>query len=339
MNTTENDTDDYDSPWKEGMELYFKELMQFFFPDIARGIAWKKRYQFLDKELQQVVRDAEIGRKHADKLVRVWSLQDEPFHVMIHIEVQSDKDRDFPRRMYIYNYRIFDKNYRPVTSLAILADEVSSWRPDTYTSEQWGCKINFEFPMIKLIDYADKIDDLLDQTNPFAIITAAHLKTKATKNNPQERYTWKWTITKALYEKGFSSEDILSLYRLVDWLMMLPDDLTEQFTENLIAYEEEKKMPYVTSAERIGIEKGRLEGRSEGMDLGMDKGMLFNAREMLLEALDEKFSSDTPADIKQQIQALNNKIMLKKLLRSTFRSKDIDDFRKTLEEITAKDPA
>jgi hypothetical protein len=327
MNTIENYTDDYDSPWKEGMELYFKELMQFFFPGIAREIDWDKGYQFLDKELQQVVRDAEIGRKHADKLVRVWSLQDEPFHVMIHIEVQSDKDRDFPRRMYIYNYRIFDKSYRPVTSLAILADEVSSWRPDAYTSEQWGCKINFEFPMVKLIDYADKIDDLLDQTNPFAIITAAHLKTKATKDNPEERYTWKWTITRALYEKGFSSKDILALYRLVDWLMMLPDDLTKQFTENLIAYEEEKKMPYVTSAERIGMEKG------------MDKGQILNAREMLLEALDEKFSNDTPADIKQQIQALNNKIMLKKLLRSTFRSKDIEDFRKTLEEITTDDQA
>jgi len=30
MNTIENHIDDYDSPWKEGMELYFKELMQFF---------------------------------------------------------------------------------------------------------------------------------------------------------------------------------------------------------------------------------------------------------------------------------------------------------------------
>ena len=60
--------------------------------------------------------------------------------------------------------------------------------------------------------------------------------------------------------------------------MMLPDDLTNKFTQNLIAYEEEQKMPYVTSAERIGIEKGKGEGRYEGM--------LFYAREMVLEALD-----------------------------------------------------
>ncbi len=327
MNTNKNHKDDYDSPWKEGMELYFKELMEFFFPDIASQIAWERGYQFLDKELQQIVRDAEIGRKHADKLVRVRSLKDEPFHVMIHIEVQSNRDRDFARRMYIYNYRIFDKSFRPVTSLAILADENPSWLPNGYTSEKWGCEIHFKFPMIKLIDYENRIDDLLEQTNPFAIITAAHLKTKATKDNPQERYTWKWCITRALYEKGFSTKNILSLYRLVDWLMMLPDDLTRQFRQNLIAYEEEKKMPYITSTERVGIEEGKNEGRNEGM--------LFTAREMVIEALDARFSSETPADIKQQIQALNNKIMLKKLLRSTFQSKDIEDFRKTLEELTA----
>ena len=110
--------------------------------------------------------------------------------------------------------------------------------------------------------------------------------------------------------------------------MMLPDDLTKQFTQNLIAYEEEKKMPYVTSAERIGIEKGRLEGR--------DEGKLYEAREMVLEALDAKFSSTTPEDIKQQIQALNNKIMLKRLHRSAIQSKDIEDFRKSMEKLTSE---
>ena len=322
MDTRNNISDDYDSPWKEGMELYFKELMEFFFPEIASEIAWTKGYEFLDKELQSVVRDAEIGRRHADKLVKVWSLEEEEFHVMIHIEIQSDKDRDFPRRMYIYNYRIFDKRYLPVTSLAILADESPSWKPDGFHSEQWGCKINFEFPMVKLIDYNDKIDDLLNGTNPFAIITAAHLKTKASKNDPQARYSWKWTITTAIYEKGFSAKDILNIYRLIDWLMILPEDLTKQFTQDLIDYEGEKKMPYVMSAERIGREEGR------------DEGMLSEAREMLIEALDAKFPSELPADLHTKIQTLNNRILLKRLLRSAIQSKDINGFKEAIEELT-----
>ena len=62
---------DYDSPWKEMLEGYFEEFMAFFFPEIAADIEWELGYQFLDKELQQVVRDAELGRRVADKLVKV----------------------------------------------------------------------------------------------------------------------------------------------------------------------------------------------------------------------------------------------------------------------------
>ncbi len=97
----------------------------------------------------------------------------------------------------------------------------------------------------------------MSQTNPFAIITTAHLKTKATKNDPQARYSWKWTITTALYEKGFSAKDILNIYRLVDWLMMMPEDLTKRFTQDLINYEEEKKMPYVMSADKFVVHPER----------------------------------------------------------------------------------
>jgi len=169
--------------------------------------------------------------------------------------------------------------------------------------------------------HSNQIDNLLNQSNPFAIITAAHLKTKDTKDDPQKRYSWKWTITTALYEKGFSEQDILSIYRLIDWLMMLPEDLTKRFTENLITYEEEKKMPYVTSAERIGMEKG------------LEKGLLTADKEMVLEVLDIKFSSNVPEDIHKKINALNNRILLKKLHRSAIQSKDLDGFRKILQEI------
>ncbi|MEA1966838.1 MAG: hypothetical protein U9N77_01245, partial [Thermodesulfobacteriota bacterium] len=104
---------------------------------------------------------------------------------------------------------------------------------------------------------------------------------------------------------------------LIDWLMMLPEDLTKRFTEDLIRYEEEKKMPHIMSAERIG----------------MEKGMLTEARENVLEALDARFSKDVPQDVYKKVQALNNRILLKKLHKSAILSEDIDSFKKTLQEI------
>ncbi len=48
---------DYDSPWKEALERYLPAFLEFFFPEAYREICWGAGYEFLDKELQQVVRD------------------------------------------------------------------------------------------------------------------------------------------------------------------------------------------------------------------------------------------------------------------------------------------
>jgi hypothetical protein len=52
---------DYDSPWKEALERYFEAFMAFFFPQAHSDIDWARGYEFLDKELQQVVREAEAA--------------------------------------------------------------------------------------------------------------------------------------------------------------------------------------------------------------------------------------------------------------------------------------
>ena len=61
---------EYDNPCKEALEVYFEPFMKFFFSKIHLEIDWSRGYEFLDKELEKTLRDAEIGRRHADKLVR-----------------------------------------------------------------------------------------------------------------------------------------------------------------------------------------------------------------------------------------------------------------------------
>jgi len=41
---------DYDSPWKEVLDLYFESFMAFFFPDAHADIDWSRNYEALDKE-------------------------------------------------------------------------------------------------------------------------------------------------------------------------------------------------------------------------------------------------------------------------------------------------
>ncbi len=102
MHNSENKAD-YDSPWKEALDLYFEEFIGFFFPKAYRDIDWDKGYEFMDKEFQQIVRDAEVGKRLADQLVKVWRKDGKQTLVMVHIEVQSQYESDFAERMFVYN--------------------------------------------------------------------------------------------------------------------------------------------------------------------------------------------------------------------------------------------
>ncbi len=250
----------YDSPWKKALEVYFKEFVQFFFPDIAADVNWSRKYRFLDKELQQVTRKAALGRRYVDKLVKLHRTNGHEEWVLVHIEVQSQRDVDFSRRMYTYNYRIFDQFDRKVASLAILADKNLAWKPDHYSYELWGSKAGLWFPSIKLIEYKEKWEELEKSTNPFASVVMAHLKTIETTGDNEKRYRWKVSLIKRLYRSGYEKQDVIRLFDFIDWVMVLPEELEEQLWTEIQTIEEEGKMEYISSVERIGIKRGMQQG-------------------------------------------------------------------------------
>ncbi|MEB3294157.1 MAG: hypothetical protein VKJ24_13440, partial [Synechococcales bacterium] len=210
-----------------------------------------------------IVRDAEIPKRYADKLVEVHQLSGDKAIVICHIEVQNEDEQDFEFRMYSYHYRLRDRYACPVVSLAILTDENISWRPSAFREELWGCSTEFHFPSIKLVDYEPNWVDLEASRNPFAVVVMAQLKTKATHKQPQARKTWRYRLTTMLYEQGYSPQDILELHNFLDWMMQLPEDMEQQFQDELKAFEEEKQMKYVTTIERMAETRGKLEGQLE----------------------------------------------------------------------------
>jgi hypothetical protein len=245
----------FDSPWKTAIETYFPDFMAFFFPQIHADIDWSRGFEFLDQELQQVVRDAELGKRLADKLVRVWRLSGEETWVLIHIEVQSAEQAEFSFRMYVYNYRLGDKYNVPIVSLAILGDERSSWRPQQYQRQLWGCSVDFQFPIAKLLDYGRNWQTLEESRNPFAVVVMAHLKAQETRNDGQQRKLWKFTLIRRLYEQGYERQDILNLYRFIDWLLELPEGLELAFQREIEQFEQERQMTYISSIEQNAARK------------------------------------------------------------------------------------
>jgi hypothetical protein len=251
---------DYDSPWKEALDRYFEQCLAFFFPRAHAEIDWARGYEMLDKELQPIVRQANRGRRYVDKLVKVWLKSGEERWLLVHVEVQTGKEGDFPKRMYVYNHRIFDRYDRQVVSLAILADDDPDWRPSQYEYGRWGFHTRTTFSIVKLLDYAPNDQALEVNPNPFAMVVLAHLKTLETWRSPAHRQAWKLRLVKRLYERGMDAEDVRQLYRFIDWIMELPEELEQRFGQELVAYQQEKRMPFITITERMAKEEGLLAG-------------------------------------------------------------------------------
>jgi hypothetical protein len=120
------------------LRLYFPEAIEFFFPTIAELIDWNIPPEFLDKEFQQIAGDAAIGRRYADQLVKVYRKQGKPLVLLIHIEIQAQKEINFPERMLIYAIRIFELFQQPATSLAILCDNNAKQQSNFWTTPKDG---------------------------------------------------------------------------------------------------------------------------------------------------------------------------------------------------------
>ena len=263
---------DYDTPWKDVLEQFFEPFMHFYFPDAHAQIDWEAGFIFKDKELQKVTRRAKIGRLTVDKLVQVCLRSGQELWVLIHIEVQSQHDTDFAKRVFVSNYRLFDREEKSVASLVILSDSSSEWRPSQFGYSVFGSDMQLRFPTIKLLDYREQAAALETDPNPFAVVTLTHLKALETKGYDEVRYNWKGRLFRSLYQRGWSAEQIRHLYDFIDWMVDLPEELNDKLWEEMRQYEKEINMPYVNSAERYGIKKGLEQGLEQGLAKGITKG-------------------------------------------------------------------
>ena len=99
-------------------------------------------------------------------------------------------------------------------------------------------------------------------------------------------------------------------------MLDLPDELQEHFREELHQHEEEKRMPYVTSVERLAKAEGLLEGLHTG----------------LVEMLESKFGS-SGCRLAPSIRRIQDVEQARVLLKDIKHMEAIEEFRKRLKEL------
>jgi len=283
---------DYDSPWKEAIGAYFEPFMRLFFPSVHAIIDWSRPYELLDAELRKITGDSTLGRRYADRLVKVFTLEDAEVWLLIHVEVQGKADEAFNFRMFVYYYRIRDRfEDVEIVSLAVVTDEPDVSGLGVYEEGRDGYGLRFTFRVYDLQRWRDRERELkvLAADNPFAVVALAQLEAHRKSTDP-ERKARKREIVWLLYEHGYSRDDVLNLLRFIDWMIRLPPKLDMELRDELIAYEEEMKVPYVTSFERMAREEGEKIGEKRGEKRGEVKGLA----KALLKQLRIKFGPPQP---------------------------------------------
>ena len=330
----------FDEAWKKVIERFFPQFILFFAPNLHKDVDFSQPFTFLDKEMQEVTKEGLKGAKFVDKLVKIYLKDGTEQWLLVHIEVQGEADRDFSLRMYRYFNRIFERYGKPIVSMAVVTGP-ANWKPSrTYEFKYYGSGVEFQYLLFRLSDF-DR-DKLLADDNPIALVVLAAQDAERHRRRSQERYDVKWRLIRLLYQRNYTRKEIVELFEFIDWVLQLSDGDEQRLWQDINNLEEVNRMPYITSVERIGIQKGYEQGIQQGVQQGFQQGKEQGIQEgvqqtflrLILETLDERFG-DIPSSISDEILQIKDHDQLRILQRQANRSRSIDDFCQQLRNQTA----
>ncbi len=142
------------------------------------------------------------------------------------------------------------------------------------------------YPVVKLLDWRARDEELAASANPFAAVVRAYLAAQETRETVEARGRAKIGIIRGLLQRGLERAHVMDLLRLIDWFLALPEEQERLVERELERIEEEQRMAYVTSWERMGLEEGELRGQ----------------RTMLLKTVRARFGT-VPEELERRINA------------------------------------
>jgi len=110
-------------------------------------------------------------------------------------------------------------------------------------------------------------------------------------------------------------------------MMTLPKELTERFNYEVSSIEEEKKMPYITSIERLGIERGIEKGIKQGIELES----LRSKRESIIEVLEIRFA-EVPSELIAVLNGIEDFEFLKQLHKRAVTVASVEELQQLISQ-------
>ena len=118
----------HDRLFKQLFSTFFEDFMTLFFPDAARHIDFS-HLSFLRQELFTDVARGDV--RYVDLLVET-KLKGEDGVIVVHVETQASRQRDFHERMFVYFARLYEKLRKRIVPVAVFAYRRGEDEPDGF---------------------------------------------------------------------------------------------------------------------------------------------------------------------------------------------------------------
>ncbi len=237
-----------DQLWKGILEEVFADMLRFIFPEAEKLFDMRRKFEFLDKELNQLFVEPDKGSKLrlVDKLVKVFRKDGAEEWVLVHVEVQGQRDPLFPQRMFEYYYRIFDKYRKPITAIAIFTGTQRGTIVNRLEHYCFGTRLIYEYNTVAIKDYSD--EELAASDNPFALVVLAAKKALLAGRVPEVVLLQeKLALAKLLFAKGmFTKRKIANILVFLNNYLVFANPKTNRIFD--------EKLDQITGRERtMGI--------------------------------------------------------------------------------------
>lgn len=308
---------DQDGLWKKVIGELFEDFLFFFIPELHQQVDFSKEPEFLDKELFQEVVDEKKGRRYVDQLVKVRLKNGRKKWILIHVEVQSSRESEFPERMFQYFYRIYDRHSEKIVALAVHTSLESIERIKHFEYDYFGTKLVYSYNNYRTEDYSNA--ELERSENVFSKVILAAKAVHETKDEIEKRYIFKRKLMRNLYRnKIYTRTAIVATLYFIDYLLQLPEEETKRLSREIgpeirkergimELYNEENASPTIHNSYAEQFDRGIAKGIEEGIEQGIVQGSKNIAKKLLTENMPLEKIADITGLSLDEVKAIKEK--------------------------------
>ena len=225
----------YDIYWKDLISLMIEDFIAFFMPDLHTQIDYSVPPVFLEQELDKLLSDLKKrGIRFCDKLVKLRLKNGKDRWIFIHIEIQKKVDSNFPVRMFIYFYRIYDKygiEGSDIESIAVFLHKISKNKYNRFTYQSGKTKLVFDYRTHSIFQDTEK--SLYKNKNPFSLVILASRQAIKKDTEAEQTLSFKQEFTEMAFKRGIPKYKIAAILQFIYYAMQLPEDLENNYVQYL----------------------------------------------------------------------------------------------------------